>query len=147
MAPSNLQGLNIVQPPQPQSSYLSDQDLLSVPPFPDLSAQLDLWTNLSFQSDEPLVSRKEGSSEKRSGSISASDEDGDRYNLTEDELQNTGKIAETHAHENVVTGTVIPPAPVPTSTATGLSQLPPFDIGSILVLVHLFLLLLIRFFI
>lgn len=132
MAPSNLQGLNIVQPPQPQSSYLSDQDLLSVPPFPDLSAQLDLWTNLSFQSDEPLVSRKDGTSEKRGGSISAGDEEGDRYNLTEDELQNTGKIAETHAHENVVTGTVIPPAPVPTPATAGLPQLPPFDIGSIL---------------
>ena len=56
MAPSNLQGLNIVQPAPPQNSYLSDQDLLSVPPFPDLTAQLDLWTNLNFQSDEPLVS-------------------------------------------------------------------------------------------
>lgn len=132
MAPSNLQGLNLVQPPQPQSSYLSDQDLLSVAPFPDLSAQLDLWTNLHFQSDEPLVSRKEGSSEKRSGSTSGVDEDGDRYNLTEDELLNTGKVAETHAHENVVTGTVIPSASVPTPAAAGLAQLPPFDIGSIL---------------
>lgn len=132
MAPSNLQGLNIVHQAPPQNPYLSDQDLLSVPPFPDLTAQLDLWTNLSFQSDEPLVSRKDGLSEKRSGSIAASDDDGERYNLADDELHSTGKIAETHAHENVVTGTVIPPAPVPTPAVAGLPQLPPFDIGSLL---------------
>ena len=102
-----------------------------MPPF-DLASQLDLWTNLNFQSDEPLVSRKDGLSEKRSGSISGGDEDSERYNLPDDELQNTGKIAETHAHENVVTGTVIPPAPVPTPVAAGLPQLPPFDIGSLL---------------
>ena len=132
MAPSNLQGLNIVHQAPPQNPYLSDQDLLSVPPFPDLTAQLDLWTNLNFQSDEPLVARKDGLSEKRSGSIATSDDDGDRYNLADDELHSTGKIAETHAHENVVTGTVIPPAPVPTSSATGLPPLPPFDIGSFL---------------
>ena len=130
MAPSNLQGLNIVQPAPPQNPYLSDQDLLSVPPFPDLTAQLDLWTNLSFQSDEPLVSRKEAG--KRGASISASDDDPDRYNVGDDEIHNNGKIAETHAHENVVTGTVIPPASSSTPVSNGLPQLPPFDIGSIL---------------
>ena len=122
MAPSNLQGLNIVQPAPPQNPYLSDQDLLSVPPFPDLTAQLDLWTNLNFQSDEPLVSRKD--IEKRSGSIAASDDDSDRYNLGDDEAHSTGKIAEAHAHENVVTGTVIPPNSVPTQAANGLPHLP-----------------------
>jgi hypothetical protein len=132
MAPSNLQGLNIVHQAPPQNPYLSDQDLLSVPPFPDLSAQLDLWTNLNFQSDEPLVSRKGDHSEKRSGSVSASEDDGDRYNLADDDLHSTGKVAETHAHENVVTGTVVPPAPVPTPAGTGLPQLPPIDIGNLL---------------
>ena len=66
MAPSNLQGLNIVHTAPPPNPYLSDQDLLSVPPFPDLSAQLDLWTNLNFQSDEPLVSSRSGESHKDS---------------------------------------------------------------------------------
>ncbi|KAI0339950.1 hypothetical protein BDW22DRAFT_1335447, partial [Trametopsis cervina] len=118
MAPSNLQGLNIVHPPQPQNPYLSDQDLLSVPPFPDLSAQLDLWTNLNFQSDEPLIS----------------DDETDKYHLLEEEqLQGNGKIADSGSHENVVTGTVIPSAPVQSSTGAGsLAQLNAFDIGSLL---------------
>lgn len=131
MAPSNLQGLNIVQPQPQQNPYLSDQDLLAVPPFPDLSAQLDLWTNLHFQSDEPLVSRKQGLSEKRD-SIARSEDDGEGYGLGDDELHNTGKIAEAAAHENVVTGTIIPPAPVPTPAAGGLPQLSGFDISSLL---------------
>lgn len=132
MAPSNLQGLNIVHTAPPQNPYLSDHDLLSVPPFPDLSAQLDLWTNLNFQSDEPLISRKDAHSQKRRGSVTTSDdvEDGDRYNMSEEELQNTGKVAETQSHENVVTGTIIPPQPA--QAQAGGPHLPPFDIGSIL---------------
>ncbi|KAH8107776.1 hypothetical protein BXZ70DRAFT_11537 [Cristinia sonorae] len=109
MAPSNLQGLNIVHPPQPQNQYLSDQDLLAVPPFSDLSAQLDLWTNLNFQSDEPLISsrgKSQGLDDDRKGSRGLKDIDS--YNSHEDELQQIGKVAEAHAHENVVTGTVIP---------------------------------------
>lgn len=129
MAPSNLQGLNIVHPAPPQNPYVSDQDLLSIPPFPDLSAQLDLWTNLNFQSDEPLISSKDRLAEKRRGS-NVSEEDLDKYNLPEDE--NTGKIAEAGSHENVVTGTVIPPAPVQTPVTGALSHLPPFDLGSLL---------------
>ena len=42
MAPSNLQGLNIIHPPQ---EFSDSQDLLA---YPELSAQLDLWTNLTF---------------------------------------------------------------------------------------------------
>ena len=131
MAPSNLQGLNIVHTAPPPNPYLSDQDLLSVPPFPDLSAQLDLWTNLNFQSDEPLISRKDSQSEKSRGSGSNSEDDSERYNIADDDLQSTGKVAEASAHENVVTGTVIPPAPVQTP-ASGLPQIPQFDIGSFL---------------
>lgn len=131
MAPSNLQGLNIVHTAPPPNPYLSDQDLLSVPPFPDLSAQLDLWTNLNFQSDEPLISRKDSQSEKSRGGASGSEDDSDRYNVPEDELQNTGKVAESSSHENVVTGTVIPPPPAQTPAA-GVPQMPPFDIGSLL---------------
>lgn len=59
MAPSQspLHGLNLVVPPDPQhlSDSHSSHDLLSGPHFPDLAAQLDLWTNLTFESDEPLV--------------------------------------------------------------------------------------------
>ena len=136
MAPSNLQGLNIVHPPQPQNPYLSDQDLLAVPPFPDLSAQLDLWTNLNFQSDEPLVSRddrRDSFDEKGKGS----EKDNERYTMPEEELQDIGKIAEAHAHENVVTGTVLPPtngnaSNQPLLNLQSLPLQPPLDIGSLL---------------
>lgn len=132
MAPSNLQGLNIVHTAPPQNPYVSDQDLLSIPPFPDLSAQLDLWTNLNFQSDEPLISSKDRLSEKRRSSSAGSDDDPDKYNLGEDDVHNTGKIAETGSHENVVTGTIVPPAPAQTPVTGAVPQLPAFDIGSIL---------------
>ncbi|KAJ3491259.1 hypothetical protein NLI96_g836 [Meripilus lineatus] len=143
MAPSNLQGLNIVHPPQPQNPYLSDQDLLSVPPFPDLSAQLDLWTNLNFQSDEPLISSRDDTSkgsvfdEKGKGLREGKEVD---YNGPEDEAQDIGKVAETHAHENVVTGTVIPSpqlhggntAGQPLLNLSGLPMQPPLDIANLL---------------
>ena len=51
MPPLNLSGLNVVHPVQQDT-----QDLAS--PFPDFSAHLDLWTNLAFESDEPLASAK-----------------------------------------------------------------------------------------
>ena len=51
MAPSNLEGLNIVHPPQ---EFSDSQDLLG---YPELSAHLDLWTNLTFDSDETYAHR------------------------------------------------------------------------------------------
>ncbi|KAI8993939.1 hypothetical protein BD414DRAFT_436295, partial [Trametes punicea] len=140
MAPSNLQGLNIVHPIPPPNPYLSDADLLSVPPFPDLNAQLDLWTNLNFQSDEPLVSSRPADSQKDSSDskrdVDDNEDDLDRYNDGDDDLSRGG-IAETHAHENVVMGTVLPPIGVvhPAQRPSGdasAPQLPPFDLNSIL---------------
>ncbi|KAG1715691.1 hypothetical protein ID866_1454 [Astraeus odoratus] len=57
MAPSNLQGLNLVHTaPEPAQAELQDS-LTS--PFPDFSAHLDLWTNLAFDTtDEPLAQQK-----------------------------------------------------------------------------------------
>lgn len=136
MAPSNLQGLNIVHPPQPPNPYLSDQDLLSVSNFPDLTAQLDLWTNLNFQSDEPLTSSRDGGkesyNEKRKGL--GREKDTDRYNGPDDEFQDIGKVAESHAHENVVTGTVLPPTNISQSLSNlqGIPLQAPLDIASIL---------------
>ncbi|KAG8217521.1 hypothetical protein J3R82DRAFT_5669 [Butyriboletus roseoflavus] len=49
MAPFNLHGLNVVQPVERDTHDLAA-------PFPDFSAHLDLWTNLAFESDEPLAS-------------------------------------------------------------------------------------------
>jgi hypothetical protein len=54
--PANLKGLNIVQPQQAPSD---SQDLLSGQSFPDISAQLDLWTNLTFDMDENSPSRND----------------------------------------------------------------------------------------
>ncbi|KAI9566416.1 hypothetical protein HD554DRAFT_1109763 [Boletus coccyginus] len=51
MAPFNLSGLNVVHPVQQDASDLAS-------PFPDFSAHLDLWTNLAFESDEPLAPHK-----------------------------------------------------------------------------------------
>ncbi len=136
MAPSNLQGLNVVHPIPPQNPFLSDADLLSVPHFPDLNAQLDLWTNLNFQSDEPLVPPRRGEGikksfdEKRGAHDDSSEDDPDRYN---DPDESSG-IAEAHSHENVVMGTVLPPTGIAHSvhTSSASAHLPPFDINSLL---------------
>jgi hypothetical protein len=87
MAPSNLQGLNIVQPPQESSD---SQDLLA---YPDLSAQLDLWTNLTFDSDETYAHRHDDPN----SSINTKDE------IVRSPV--TGEKAITDGHVNVVTPT------------------------------------------
>jgi hypothetical protein len=56
MPAANLQGLNIVHPAQESSD---SHDLLLGQTYPDLAAQLDLWTNLAFDSEEPLASRND----------------------------------------------------------------------------------------
>jgi hypothetical protein len=88
MAPSNLQGLNIVHPPQ---EFSDSQDLLA---YPELSAQLDLWTNLTFDSDEPYAHRH---GDPKSSNI-AEEEEGARSPLT-------GEKAIRDGHINVVTPT------------------------------------------
>ncbi|KII92684.1 hypothetical protein PLICRDRAFT_37465 [Plicaturopsis crispa FD-325 SS-3] len=94
MAP-NLQGLNIVHQNPPQSLNPA-QDLLSAPPYPDLSAQLDLWTNLAFESDEPLIHSKDRGTKERAHA------DGDEE---DDAGMPTEGSAEHESHDNVVTGT------------------------------------------
>ena len=85
MAPSHLQGLNIVHPVPPSNAYVSDADLLSIPSsFSDLNAQLDLWTNLNFQSDEPLVSSRPGEGKSK-------DIDGKHSDTSEDDVVVVGK--------------------------------------------------------
>ena len=84
MPPSNLQGLNIVQPAQESSD---SQDLLA---YPDLSAQLDLWTNLTFDSDEPYAHRHD-----EPQSSKAAEEERDKSPVT-------GEKAIRDGHTNVV---------------------------------------------
>ncbi|QRV79146.1 basic region leucine zipper protein [Ceratobasidium sp. AG-Ba] len=60
MAPSNLQGLNLIHPESPPSNLTDAQDLLSTPIFPDFAPNdLDLWSTINFASDEPFVSAKD----------------------------------------------------------------------------------------
>lgn len=59
MASSGLRGLNLIQPESPPSNLTDAQDLLSAPLFPDLAAQLDLWTHVNFASDEPFISARD----------------------------------------------------------------------------------------
>jgi len=124
MPPPNLRGLNIIQPPTQQNPFLSDQDLLAGPNFPDLTAQLDLWTNLNFQSDEPLPL---AAREAHRGKDANYDEKAKRtYSRTtkdaEDETQDNGKVAEVQSHENVVTGSVIPPSTPSNGSTSNLNS-------------------------
>ncbi|THH18760.1 hypothetical protein EW146_g2281 [Bondarzewia mesenterica] len=125
MPPSNLQGLNLVHP-HSSNPYLSDsQDLLSNPHFPELNAQLDLWTNLAFESDEPLGHKGHSLSH---GNVEQPSSNGDAEEEEDEELE--AGPAHTDNHDNVVLGNpvnnVAPPAP-----AAG-PQGPAFDINAIL---------------
>ncbi|KAJ7445764.1 hypothetical protein B0H11DRAFT_2086747 [Mycena galericulata] len=91
MAPSTLQGLNLVHPPHTPSN---NQDLLSGPPFPDL-----LWNNLVFDSDEPIPD------DSKFGKRSTRETD------EELEVEANRQASESvlhHDHVNVVTGTNVP---------------------------------------
>jgi len=121
MSPPNLQGLNVVHPIQAQNPYLTDtQDLLTASHFPELNAQLDLWTNLAFESDEPLVRPDDGKKD-----VSAADEV--EHEEEEEEEEAAGPAA-TDAHANVVTGHPVTNGP---ASASGTAA-PAFDLQSIL---------------
>ncbi|KAA1471803.1 hypothetical protein DENSPDRAFT_136705 [Dentipellis sp. KUC8613] len=103
MTPPNLQGLNVVHPTQSQNQYLSDsQDLLTLPHYPELSAQLDLWTNLAFESDEPLVRRDDMKKDTSGGESSSPPMD----DMERDEEEAAGP-ARAENHDNVVMGNPI----------------------------------------
>jgi hypothetical protein len=124
MPSTNLHGLNIIHT-QPRESSTSD---LSA--FPDLSAQLDLWTNLAFDSDEPLIRNEENYLNVKK----TSDE------VDEEEDANPREGAAMHdGHVNVVTGRpFLPPADTNTnsgnnnSSASASPPIPTFDINNFL---------------
>ncbi|GLB37812.1 putative basic region leucine zipper [Lyophyllum shimeji] len=98
MAPS-LQGLNVVHPVQPSTD---SHDLLAGQSYPDLSAQLDLWTNLAFECDEgPLGSKND---DEKYGRRSRSEEEEDE-SLTS-HGSSTREAAIHDGHINVGTGTL-----------------------------------------
>lgn len=93
MTPASLQGLNVVHPP-PSPTYQDSDSLLNSSSYPDLSAQLDLWTNLAFDNDEP---QEKYPNEKGSEGSNGGGDDMDEDDLPEGPAMHDG-------HDNVVTG-------------------------------------------
>jgi hypothetical protein len=118
MSSSNLQGLNIVHPVQHSGDNLNLGQV-----YPDLAAQLALWTNLAFDSDESLSPRHDSELENTAKST------------TEEESQSpiSGEKAVHDGHVNVVTPANVPVTPTPNpnhSIAAQSASL--FDINSFL---------------
>ena len=84
MGPYNLQGLNIVHPPQ---EFPDSQDLLA---YPDLSAQLDLWSNLNFDFDENYLHRHGFHGDVKSSSTAEEMEEGTRSTYSGEEATRDG---------------------------------------------------------
>ncbi len=98
MALSPLHGLNVVH--HDDSYRLDQRDLLSTPQIQaDLAAQLDVWTNLSFQSDEPL-SKEDGGKDSSATNSPTIDDD-------KDEEQDPEGPANPESHANVVNAIAI----------------------------------------
>lgn len=117
--PSHLQGLNLVQP-HPTPTQVDSQDLLAGSHFPDLTAQLALWTNLPFESEEsPVLSH---------------DDTFRRSPSSEDDEEEKRGVAPHDSHVNVVTGTNIGTAEQSQqpSQSTLPQQQPPFDFSALL---------------
>jgi hypothetical protein len=94
--PSSLQGLNIIHPAH-DSAPADSRDLGQA--YPDLSAQLDLWASLNFESDDPLA--PENNQPKNSLRLLADDdEDEARSPVTEEKALRDG-------HTNVVSPTSV----------------------------------------
>ncbi|KAG6831730.1 hypothetical protein H0H87_004281, partial [Tephrocybe sp. NHM501043] len=94
MAP-NLQGLNIVHPAHHPAD---NHDLLAGPAFPDLSAQLDLWTNLAFEDDGPLSAKPDDYRRK----ARPDDDDDDDAAALSSHGTSSGDAAIHDGHINVV---------------------------------------------
>jgi len=112
MPPSNVQGLNEIETRSPKSYSSDSRDLLNFPTYSDFNAQLDLWTTISFESDDHLL-RKGDSSRPAEGKSPGDDGDDDDASVKENDLLYSGD-----GHENVVTGIPLPtqnPPPVPAS--------------------------------
>lgn len=94
--PNTLQGLNVIHPPQPQSDQ---SDLLAGgSAFPDLSEQLELWTNLAFDQEE---------SHSDEGRFRAPT----KFSFDEEEEEDAPQLhhpAQPEAHVNAVTGKSVP---------------------------------------
>ena len=121
MPPSNLQGLNEIDTTTSPKSYSSDsRDLLNFPTYSDFNAQLDLWTNISFESDDHLLRKGDSSSSSRPAKGAASSDDGDD---DEAAAKENNLLYPGDAHENVVTGVPLPTKNSPPVPASGTRQI------------------------
>lgn len=127
MPPSNVQGLNEIDTTTTPKSFSSDsRDLLNFPNYSDFNAQLDLWTTISFESEDHLL-RKGDSSHSRDGKSSGGDGDDDESSKDSDILY------PGDAHENVVTGIPLPTQNTPSAPASGSRQVQqPLDLAALL---------------
>ncbi|KAL5528735.1 hypothetical protein ACEPAF_7872 [Sanghuangporus sanghuang] len=128
MAPSPLHGLNIVQTDSASDQYTDNgQDsLLANAHFPDLAAQLDLWSNLTFQTDEsPIdrtVARKPRDDDQASPSLVGDDD-------KDDDVTDAEGPAPLEAHVNPVNPT---PVSNPQQSVVPPHGQVPYDMGSFL---------------
>lgn len=122
MTPSNLQGLNVVHPPP---SHSDSHDLLAGQSYPELTAQLDLWTHLAFESDDSPVSPK--INEEKYGRNPRSEEDDENKSRVN---QSSGDSAIHDGHINVVTGTSL--GSNLSSQNLSIHQQQPFDLNAFL---------------
>jgi hypothetical protein len=129
MPSSNVQGLNEIETTTTPKSYSSDsRDLLNFPNYSDFNAQLDLWTTISFESEDHLL-RKGGPSRSGEGKSPAGG-DGDDDESSKD----SDALYPGDSHENVVTGIPLTtqntsPAP-PASGSRQIQQ--PLDLAALL---------------
>lgn len=131
-----IQGLNLIHPP-PTPTATSDADILSSGPYSDLSAQLDLWTNVHFASDEPFVAGRDPNNgspttqdepqggEKKTDGTGTGGEGGVKKKR---DLVLAGKKAQSHLNQSVAQTHSRPSAAFTTMAATNN---PPFDLSAL----------------
>ncbi|KAF9793196.1 hypothetical protein BJ322DRAFT_1033269 [Thelephora terrestris] len=125
MPPSNVQGLNEIDTTTNSKSYSDSRDLLNFPDYSGFNAQLDLWTTISFESDDHLL-RKGDSSRSGDGKSPSVEGDDDETSSKEGDI-----LYPSDAHENVVTGIPLPTQnTTPTSGPRQIHQ--PLDLASLL---------------
>lgn len=128
MPPSNVQGLNEIDTTTSPKSYSSDsRDLLNFPNYSDFNAQLDLWTTISFESEDHLL-RRGGTSHSSEGKSPGSEGDDDEASSKESDVLYPGD-----AHENVVTGVPLPAQNTASVSTSGPRQIQqPLDLATLL---------------
>ncbi|KAL0572159.1 hypothetical protein V5O48_009806 [Marasmius crinis-equi] len=114
--PSQLQGLNIIHPAQPE---VDSHDLLAGAPFPDITAQLALWNSLPFESEE--------------GGLSSQIDLYDKVPPTGHDLgKKRGQPIPPAAYDSHLNDNVIGPTEQPVPQFSLAHQPQPFDLNSII---------------